>query len=93
MTTLGPRTVTIAQLGGPDDGWTWPYRRDTRPMPLDLGTEEDGTYVLHGHDASTDTWHYRWVPPRTGIRHPCRAGDERGCPGARCPSHRQRQTA
>ena len=86
-------TVTIAYLGGPDDGWTWPYRRDASPMPTDLGDYGDGTYLLSGHDPSTGTWFYRWVSPRSGIRHPCRAGDERWCPGGRCPSQRRRQPA
>lgn len=83
-------TVTINFLGGPEDGWSRPYQRSTEPMP-----DDHAGYRLIGLANPTDTsvWEYRWVPPRTGRTQPCRAGDERGCPGARCPSHRQRQTA
>jgi hypothetical protein len=90
VTLLGPRTVTVAYNGGPADGTTTPYQRDNTPMPDRLGTTADTRYKRSHLDPITDTWHYRWDPPRTGLRNPCRAG-EHTCPGGRCPDGRARQ--
>lgn len=81
--------VTIAYFGGPADGHTRPFRRDTGEMPHLV----DGYHLVGPHPYDDAVWLYAWRPERSGIRQPCRAGDERGCPGARCPSHRRRQPA
>lgn len=81
-------TVTIAYLGGPEDGWTRPYRRDTEPMP-DLVA---GYHLVGPHPYDAAVWLYAWRPERTGRRQPCTAGCEK-YPGARCPSAGRRQTA
>lgn len=87
--SLGPRTVTLLFLGGPEDGSTDELHRTDAPMPAAIG----GYHVDHGRtEGGRETWLYRWAYPRTGLRNPCRAGDESGCGGGRCPSGRSRQT-
>lgn len=78
-------------LYGPDDGHT-----ETREgEPLTVGVVREHYHLHHiRRDRSTgaQTYVYRWAAPRTGLRQPCRAGDESGCGGGRCPSGRSRQT-
>lgn len=77
--------VTIAYLGGPVDGAARPWRRDTGEMPDVV----DGYHLVGPHPYDAAVWQYAWRAERTGRRQPCRAGDERGCLGARCPSNRK----
>lgn len=87
--TLGPRDVTVLFHGGPADGSTDTLRRTDAPMPTAIG----GYHVDHGRtEDGHETWLYRWAHPRTGRRQACQVGGDRGCPGGRCPSRRQRQT-
>lgn len=85
---LGDRTVTIAYLGGPADGHTRPYERTSGQMP----EHADGYHLIGPHPYDANVWRYAWRAEHSGRREPCRAG-EQYCPGARCPSNRQRQTA
>lgn len=77
-------------LYGPQDGHAETRAGD----PIGVATVGEHYHLHHvrrARDSGETTWVYRWVPPRTGLRQACRAGDERGCSGGRCPSGR-RQT-
>lgn len=82
-------TVTLHYLGGPEDGYSRPFQRAAGGMPDVV----DGYQLIGPHPYDAAVWRYAWMPPRTGLRHPCRAGDEQWCPGGRCPSQRRRQPA
>lgn len=78
-------------LYGPDDGLTETREGD----PIGVSAVPDGYHLHHtrlDRDTGHDTWVYRWATPRTGRRQACQVGGDRGCPGGRCPSRRQRQT-
>lgn len=83
------RTVPVALHGGPHDG----HERDQPCGPglpgEHLGPYDGGHYRRSHLDSLTGQWHYRWWAERTGKRQPCRAGDDAGCVGGRCPSGRR----
>jgi hypothetical protein len=84
-------TRRVEFRGGPDDGAVEHHDGHTHDVGLIRGHyRADRIYTPR--DGTPQIWHYRWDPPRTGLRNPCRAGDESGCGGGRCPSGRSRQT-
>lgn len=83
------RAVTVLYRGGPRDGATEPHTPTGSDMPPELNGYRRGGV---GHDGHHELWRYTWPAEHTGLRQPCRAGDQDGCPGARCPAGRTRQT-
>lgn len=78
-------------LYGPRDGLAEEREGD----PIAVATVDDDYHLHHirrTRGTHEVTWVYRWVPPRTGLKQACRAGDDSGCSGGRCPSGRTRQT-